>query len=157
MSTLSNFLNTAQLGTDIATDLIGDIAEKGKDVDTIDGIDNVINAFVRELVTPFSYLARWVYDAEGLKIIDEDYGNVAYLQLSEPRTETWISNMLVHINDVARGQARLTLQTIDYTLTPETNTIQFKIAFKILQNPKVYNLILNPLNGTLQTSLVVEN
>lgn len=157
MSTFSQFLDPTPFGADIATTSSGDIAEVGKDIGTISGVDNVINSFVRELLTPLGYLARWAYDVDGLKILDEDYGNSAYLQLSEPLTEAWISDMITHITLVADEQPRIVLQAVDYTLVPETNSIGFKISFTIPQETKTFNLLLNPLSGSLEASLAVED
>jgi hypothetical protein len=153
VSRLSDIIDPSPLGVDIATSLDGDIAEKGKDIDTISGTDNVINAFVRELITPLGFLARWVYDVDGLKILDEDYGNGVYIQLSEPMTETWIANMVAHVTSVADEQTRIQLRSVDYVVTPETNSISFNVYFKVAQDATEYNLILNPVSGGLMASL----
>lgn len=153
MSSFSEFLDLEAFGVDIATESNGDIAQEGRDIGTVSGVDNVVTAFVRELITPLGYLGRWVYDIDGLKTINEDYGNGVYLQLSEPLTQDWISDVISHVTSVADVQPRIYLKSVDYTLVPETNSVAFNVIFTIPQTPKTYNLILKQVNGILTASL----
>jgi hypothetical protein len=154
VSAFSQPFDPSFLGTDLATTAQGDVAASGSDWGTISGIENVVNAFIRELVTPLGYLGRYIYDIDGLKVIDEDYGNNAYAQLSEPMTPAWINNMVDHIHSVAANQPRIQLQTVDYTITNlEQQGIHFEIKFTILNVPQPLNLILKRSNNALTAGL----
>jgi hypothetical protein len=142
------------LGVDLASDSDGDIGTVLDDFATISGVDNVINAFVREIVTPFGHLARYAYDVDGLKAVDEDYGNVAYAMLSEPLTNAWVSNMLDHIKDVGESHPRIDLSSVDYDIvTEDLGHVRFSIDFKVLSVPKSYNLVLRNDGSRLLASV----
>ena len=154
MSIFSQPGDLSLLGTDLATSAEGDVAANGRDWAVISGVENVINAFIRELVTPLGYIARYVYDIEGLKILDEDYGNAAYAQLSAPMTPEWVNSMVSHITSVANVQSRLQLKSVEYTVTNlSTDAIKFYIVSTIPSVPKPFNLILQRTGNTLTAGL----
>lgn len=154
MSTLNDPINPLLLGTDLGTTAAGDVAAAGRDWGTVSGTQNVVNAFIRELLTPLGYLARWIYDVDGLKVLNEDYGFGGYAQLSEPLTPDWINSMIEHIEAVAENQSRVQLNAVDYALTNEVVTgIQFSIKFSVLNAPKPFNLILRREGKTLTAGL----
>lgn len=135
-------LDPSLLGTDIATNTSGDFAVVANDHDTISGVQNIINAFVRELTTPYGHLGRFILDCEGVKIIDDNYGNVAYYQFNENITPTWINEQLTCIEEVAVNHARIQLtQAIDYTILSGTS-VQFNIHFQVVNYPQNFNLVL---------------
>lgn len=154
MSTFSQPIDPNLLGTDLGTKADGDVASSGRDWGTISGVENAVNAFIRELVTPLGYLARWVYDVEGLKVLNEDYGMGAYAQLSEPMTPDWIARMIDHIHAVAEAQPRIQLQTVNYTITnEETSGIVFEIKFTVPLVPQPFNLVLRRESNQLTAGL----
>lgn len=148
-------LNPELLGVDIATGATGDFVANGSDFGTISGVANVVNAFVRELTTPYGYLARFVEDSGGLKIIDEDYGNPGYQQLSEPMDQEWIDFMVDSIEQVAENHPRIEMNTVDYEILnlAVNHGIKFRLRFRVLGVPKDFNLVLTRSNGTLLAAL----
>lgn len=133
------------LGTDITTTNSGDLARTARDLGTLSGVENVVAAFVRELMTPYGYLARFVLDSDGLKVVDEVYGNAAYYQLSEPMTGTWVAEMVELITAVAAAQERITLLGVDYEiLSLEKRGIRFLVRFQIDTDSTEFNLVLKP-------------
>lgn len=140
---LSNPIDPNYLGNDISQTLSGDLAVNVHDLQTQSGSQNVIDAFVRELTTPLGYIARYVKDIDGLKIIDADYGNPAYYQLSEPVSDVWISNMLGHIQAVGSVNTRLDIQSVDYSIMDLIrNQVQFLITFKVQNDLTPIKLVL---------------
>lgn len=148
-------LNPELLGVDVATGTNGDLLAEGSDLMGVGGVANAINAFVRELTTPYGYLARWVADAGGLKILDEGYGNPAFYQMSQPTTQEWIDFMIDSIEQVADNQSRIELTGgISYTLlTGVPHGVRFRVPFRVLGVPKDFNLVLTREGAGLRASL----
>lgn len=151
-----NNIDKELLGVDLVATPNWDLAVNVHDLATQTGLSNVINAFIRELTTPQGFIGRYVYDIEGLKLIDGDYGNPAYYQLSEPLTNLWINDMMSHVQTVAVYHPRLTLDTIDYQLLDvERNQVQFMINFRVETSADSVTLLL-VRNGTVLTAGVLE-
>ena len=143
------------LGTDIALSFDRDIAVLVRDFATVSGVENVVRAFVRALLTPYGYLARFIYDTEGIKVVDEDYGNVAFHMLSEPLTLAWINTNIEGIYQVADNEPRVQLIGVDYELFDLTrNRVRFHIRFSVLDDPREFNLVLFRDGATLTGGLV---
>lgn len=141
---MSELINNDELGVDIVTGPEGDLVRVVRDLGTIDGVANVVNAFVRELMTPYGMLARWVYDAEGLKILDADYGNPAYYLLSEPVTASWANEVVSAIQQVGDAQSRINVLGVDYELLDlAVHRVRFNIRFEVLGVPKPFNVVLS--------------
>ena len=143
--------NAGLLGTDLTIASNGDIGRTGNDFAmTVDGATNVTQALIRELTTPFGALGQFIYDVEGLKILGEDYGNLAYDQLSEPISQSWIDGMVQNIKDVAESQPRIVLKGVEYALVDiERHKVHFFINFEILETGDERNLVLEPRGSTL--------
>lgn len=141
-------LNPELLGTDIATGTNGDLLPDGSDAGTVSGVLNTINAFVRELTTPFGYLAKYVEDAEGLKLLNEKYGNPGYFLLSEPLDQVWLDTMIEAIEAVADNQPRIELIQVDHEILSGTK-VHFMIRFKVLSSPREFNMVLTKENNAL--------
>lgn len=139
----NTILDPSVLGTDVSTNDLGDLDVLVGDYAVVSGIPNAINAFVRELTTPYGYLSRFILDCEGLKILDEAYGNVGYFLLSEALTIGWVNDNLQSIEEVAANQPRITLtQATDYVMISPTS-VRFNIYFQVLGYPQIFNLVLS--------------
>lgn len=155
MSLVPNILNENLLGIDISQSS-GDIATVLGDFKTQNSIANVIDAFIRELTTPLGYIGRYVLDIDGLKIVDSDYGNEAYYQLSEPLSDSFINNMIGHIQTVADAhQNRLTISSIDYNiLNLIENKVQFLVSLLIQSDLPPIQLLLSRTGNQLTADIL---
>lgn len=155
MALSPQLLNQNLLGTDISQKS-GDIATSLGDFKTQNGVANVIDAFIRELTTPLGYIGRYVLDVEGLKTVDIDYGNEAYYQLSEPLSETFISNMINHIQLVGEAhQDKLTINSINYNIVDLTeNKVQFLISFLVQSDVAPVKLVLSRIGSELTADIL---
>jgi hypothetical protein len=154
MALTPDLFNPNYLGTDISQ-LSGDLATSLGDFKVQSGVSNVIDAFVRELTTPLGYIAKYVLDVDGLKIVDANYGNEAYYQLSEPLSEPFITSMISHIQNVAAmHQDRLTVNSIDYNIVDlKENKIQFLINFLVESDVTPVQLVLYRVGTQLTANL----
>lgn len=147
-------IDESNLGIDIAI-ADGDLARSLQDLAVSKGVDNAIAAFIRELCTPIGLLARYVYDADGLKTIDEEYGNGAYLMLSEPFTSGWVEQVIEYIEEIGEAQPRVTVLGVDFDfLDVALRSVRFTIRFEVLEEPKPFNLVLESSGRTINAVTV---
>jgi hypothetical protein len=67
---------------------------------TKDGTEAVHKAALRAVVTPYGWIGRWAMDDGEIAFFDGDYGDHIYEELSEPLTQSWLSQARA---DVARA------------------------------------------------------
>lgn len=145
------------LGIDLATNSNGDLAidTEGEDLAVVRGPNNAISAFIRELMTPFGYLSRYVYDYEGIKALDEDYGNPIYAILAEPLTQEWLTEAVGYVNQIAKDHPRLTITNISYdVLNDESTNVMFKIGLRVETVPTDYSMIIQRTTSGLQVGIM---
>lgn len=51
----------------------------------------------RTVMTPPSWIRKWVIENDELRLLDENYGNGIYLQLSDPLTYDWVAKAKANI------------------------------------------------------------
>ncbi len=148
--------NPELLGVDLAVSVDRDIAMKARDFATIGGVENVVRSFIRQLLTPYGYLARFVYDVEGVHVVDEEYGNPVYLLLSEPLTPAWINAVISGIYRVADNEPRVELLGVDYVLVPTDGQmrVRFSVLFRVVGDPREFNVVLSREGSKLSAALV---
>jgi hypothetical protein len=64
---------------------------------TKDGESAIHASVYRAVVTPITYIGRWVLDGGELIYIDGDYGDAIYLDLSEPFDSAWLPMAKGHL------------------------------------------------------------
>lgn len=64
---------------------------------TKDGEAAIHAAVYRAVVTPITYIGRWVLNDGQLTYIDGDYGDAIYLDLSEPLDSSWLPMAKRHL------------------------------------------------------------
>lgn len=129
-------LNPDELGRDLVIGENGDLAVFGNDLDYINGVDHVILRFSRELLSPHGLLSKYLEDASGLIAIDENYGNEAFYQLSEPMDQDWVDRVKAAIYNVGNDQPNLAITKIDYYLLDVgRNRLGFDIQIQVDGGP----------------------
>lgn len=129
-------INPDELGRDLVIGKNGDLALFGNDFDYVNGTDHVVLRFTRELMSPHGLLSRYALDSNGVVALDDNYGNEAFYQLSEPMTQGWIDRVKAAIQAVGNEQPNLTIYKIDYYLTDiARNRLSFDIQVQIDGGP----------------------
>jgi hypothetical protein len=108
-------LDPKELGRDLVI-VDGDLSPYGNDLDLLEGPDHVVLRFARELMSPHNLLARYTFDSEGLKALDEDYGNEGFYELSEPLDQAWIERVKAAIYTVGENQPNLIIDSVNYQI-----------------------------------------
>lgn len=128
--------NPNDLGRDLVIGQNGDLVVFGNDLDYINGVDHVILRFSRELMSPHGILSRYTLDSSGLVALDDNYGNEAFYQLSEPMNEAWVEGVKSAIHTVGNEQPNLTISKIDYYLLDVgRNRLGFDIQLQVDGGP----------------------
>lgn len=141
---MSNFF-TAELQVDYGTDIAmvpararltanaGDLPVTGiGDLTYTDGPALVMQARIRELMTPYGYYGRYVADLQGVKYIDGDYGNPAFFVLSEPTNSIPMEFVSASCEYVMLKDPRVQVATARPDIDPDTNTLLIQIDFMLV-------------------------
>lgn len=129
-------LDPKQLGRDLVISETGDLVSYGRDFDYVDGPDHVVVRFARELMSPHNLLAAYCRDYQGIKVLEEDYGNHAFYELSEPLDDSWIESVKQSIYLVGEAQPNLTVENVDYyMLDVSKGRMGFDISISVEGGP----------------------
>lgn len=101
------------------------------DLETVDGVRVVIQSRIRELLTPYGYIGRYVEDIEGVKYVDGDYGNLTYLLLSEPTNNISLSDVADACTYVMLKDVRVRSAEVKPNVDPERGLLLVKIDFTL--------------------------
>jgi len=130
---------------DILLDNNGDlkVTETG-DIEIVEGERAVNESLYRRIKTPAMGYMRWVRYVDGLKLLDEEYGNTLFNYLSSPITNTTVEKIREGITSALAEERRI--EVIKLSIEPRVG--QSKIDIQIDYIVKGERVIRN-LNYTL--------
>lgn len=101
------------IGSDIAIREEDLSVSSNGDIETITGVESIIENLLRRMTTPINGYARWIRTANGLEIIDEDFGNGAYSFLSTPITKSDPSAIKLAVLTAASQETRIVVNKVE--------------------------------------------
>jgi hypothetical protein len=110
---------------DLVVDATGDFVAIG-------GPMVVVQDRVKELLTPYGSLGRYVRDVDGLKYVDGTYGNPAYLLLSEPLNTLPLQLIADSCENIMLKDERVEQAKAFPDILPDTGMILVRIDYVLV-------------------------
>lgn len=101
------------------------------DLKTINGIELVVQSRIRELTTPFGYLARFIQDRDGIKLVDADYGNSIFNLLAEPSNTLPFEKVAEECRRIMLKDSRIASTEVKPFFDDEQNVLRVQIDFTL--------------------------
>lgn len=110
------------------------------DFQTITGADLVTQALLRRLHTPTNGYKRLVQTANGLEIIDGNYGNATYEYLSAASTPMNVAAVEAALKEAIAAEKRVELIDIKVAQDSSFTLIRAQIRYRILGETELRSL-----------------
>ena len=138
------------VGNDALIEPLGDLqVTHTGDLALQTGSESIVDNLLRRMHTPPEGYGRWVRDGDEVTLLDEDYGNPAYLFLSTPFNVNDAFEIRQALRAAAENEPRINIINVQILEVDYRGSITVRITYRILDNAELLTVERNILTKAI--------